>query len=299
MKILFVLSMIGINKICGGRFGNRVLHYNNMIQLAKKYNLESYCEQWEGNSWFDITTQTSLYNNKPVATISWNDILNKNYLTYIETHNCNLDGIVIHNFYYELTNEHPRNLIKIKKDFLPILNKDEINVGIHFRGGDIINSDGNNGREIHTFDYYKKAFDNILSNTKVDNVYLCTDDLNFSTYVEFYLYITNNFTNINIKLGPATENPLISHIYDFGLLSECDFLIATSSTYAICAGFLGKEKKIIHSLEWLNKNIQGDSYVKWGNYTNEYPEAYWKQFDNFWVKVYNGGSDFYKAWLIV
>jgi hypothetical protein len=289
--------MIGINKISGGRFGNRVLHYNNLIQLANNYGLESYCEKWEGNDWFDITTNSSLNVGPPNFKISWGEILNGDYINYLNNHNCELDGVVIHNFFYELTKTHPKNLIKIKKEFLPNFNNSEINVGIHFRGSDIIRDDGNNGREVHTFDYYKKAFDKILLDKKIDTVHLCTDDLNFPTYIEFYSYIKNNFSNITVKLGPATENQSISHIYDFALLSECDYLISTSSTYAICAGFLGKEKKIIHSMEWLNKNISGDGYVQWGNYTSEYPESYWKQFDKFWVNVYNGGNDFYKSWL--
>ena len=58
-----------------------------------------------------------------------------------------------------------------------------------------------------------------------------------------------------------------SYIEDFCILSECDILISGSSTFALAAGFVGKEKKIIHSEKFVNQFR--DSEEKWySNFRN-------------------------------
>lgn len=288
--------MIGIKKISGGRFGNRLLHYLNMLQISKKLGVDCFCEHWEGHDWFEHC----VYNNERAMPhgilIGWREILSDIHLLLPKNQTCTLDGAVIHNFFYDLTIEHPRNLVKIKKEYLPQFENSKKNIGVHIRGGDIISADGNNGREIHSIEFYKKALEEIINADEIGTIFVCTDDLGFSLFRDFVSHVEKEFPKINLRLGPSTQNPSLEHIYDLGLLSECDYLIASSSTYAISAGLLGREKKIIHSKEWLNKNIPGETYVSWGKYTSDYPEEYWKKYDKFWIRVSEGGNEFYKPW---
>lgn len=288
--------MIGITQISGGRFGNRLLHYLNMLQISKATGAECFCEFWEGNNWFEYCINNNRNSIPNGPELGWREIISGMHLSFPKTHICTLNGAVIHNFFYDLTIVHPKELVKIKKEYLPNFKEQGIRVGVHIRGGDIISADGNNGREVHSIEFYKKALLEVTNNEDIETVFVCTDDLGFWLYNEFLLYVKNEFPNINLELGPATQNPSLEHIYDLGLLSECDYLIASSSTYAISAGLLGKEKKIIHSKEWLEKNIPGQTYVGWGKYTNTHPEEYWKKFDSFWIKVSQGGNEFYKTW---
>ena len=75
-------------------------------------------------------------------------------------------------------------------------------------------------------------------------------------------------------------------------------LIASSSTFVVCAGFIGKEnKKIVHSKDWINKNLIHERWHK-----KEVPADVRKKqtaVDNFWIRLYNGGNKFYKAWRFV
>jgi hypothetical protein len=290
--------MIGIKTITGGRFGNRILQYNVMCQVSKKLGVKNYCIPWEGHNWFKNLITNNAQNETPDKLLRWNNFLDGSYIDLVKNNNCAIDGTVIHNFFYGLTDTNPREFLQINDEFKPNFKDDEINVGIHFRGDDIISKNGNKGREIHTFNYYKKGLDVIIEDTNIDCIHLCTDDLNFFTYKQFKAYLEKEI-DIPFKLGPAT-NSRLPHIHDFALLSECDYLLSSSSTYPVCAGFIGKEnKKIIHSMEWMNKNLVGDAYVMWGNYTKDYPKSYWTGFDGFWIDLYNGGNAYYKAWKII
>mgnify|MGYP005820403123 FL=1 len=89
-----------------------------------------------------------------------------------------------------------------------------------------------------------------------------------------------------------------NHFLDFCILADCDILIASSSTFVVCAVFLGKEnKKVIHSREWIDKNI---NHFPW-HMTKDPEEVRQSQlnFDNFWIQLCNGGNKFYNIWRIV
>ena len=85
---------------------------------------------------------------------------------------------------------------------------------------------------------------------------------------------------------------------DFSTLAECDVLIASSSTFVVCAGFLGKKnKKIIHSKEWINKNVENTLW-----HPTDPPDVReWQlSFDEFCVELYRtGGNKFYELWSVV
>ena len=292
--------MLGISKITGGRFGNRILHYNNLMQLSLTHDVPAYCALWEGHQWFEQLVGTSCVDTRPASLITWREVIEGRHIEMItQGLHCAVDGGLIHNFYYDVSKVHPRTFLKIKAEFLPQFDPRSMNLGVHVRGGDILGADGNNGREIHTFEYYRDSMEMLKSIENFGSVNICTDDTGFPLFKSVVTHATNLFGQEKVFLGPSTSSSRVSHIYDFGVLAQCDYLIASSSTYAVCAGFLGKEKKIIHSREWIDKNLPDKKRVQWGRYTPDYPQAYWDQYDKFWQRVYSAESSLYKAWAFV
>ena len=99
----------------------------------------------------------------------------------------------------QTTHIDPRKFLELKDEFKINLNSDIIHIGIHLRGDDKINKDGN--REIHEFLYYKESIDYVLKNlVKNKNYifYICTDDKNFDSFIQTVKYLDIN--NINYKL---------------------------------------------------------------------------------------------------
>jgi hypothetical protein len=200
---------------------------------------------------------------------------------------------LLHNTFFHLTHIAPRDIFVFKDEHVPVFPAGTTSVGIHTRGGDIRGADGNNGREIHSSQYYKDAIDLIQATHKNIIYYVCTDDYTFPSYIDTIKYLSLN--GLSFKRGDIGNQ-----FKDFSILSACDIIIASSSTFAVCAGFVGKkDKKIIHSFEWLHKNFGGAHYWKWGNYTEQYPEAYWRAYDNFWIDLYKGENEYYSVWKFV
>ena len=63
----------------------------------------------------------------------------------------------MHNVFYHVTRKDPRDFLQLKDEFKPKIDNNILYIGVHFRGGDILGGDGNQGREIHDYDYYKNS----------------------------------------------------------------------------------------------------------------------------------------------
>ena len=138
--------------------------------------------------------------------------------------------------------------------------------------------------------YDKSKYDFVRDHYKETHFYLCTDDMSFISFRETVDYLQRE--NLSFSLGSPDKYD------DFSTLSECDVLIASSSTFVVCAGFLGKKnKKIIHSKEWIYKNVE---HTLW--HPTDPPDVReWQlSFDEFWVELYrSGGNEFYELWSVV
>jgi len=283
--------MIRIDEITRGRFGNRILHYNSLVQLANILGVEASCSPWEGYACFSNLIGYKESVNSEIN-LSWNDVLKSQDLCELnKDYDYAVGPYCLHNTFWKLTKKDPRDFIQINEKYKRNLPEDRVNVGIHLRGDDVLGADGNNGREIHFPDYYMRAID--LVENQFDNIkyYVCTDDLRFMSYISTVDYL--NDRNLEYELGSP------DHFKDFSTLSECDVLIASSSTFVVCAGFIGKkDKKIIHSKDWINKNIY---HTPW--HLTEDPEHVRNQqlcFDNFWKEMYRTkGNEFYRVWEFV
>lgn len=284
--------MISINSF-SGRFGNKILRYNNLIQLSDFIGVPASSVGWEGDSFFHdlVKSKPSL---KPQIELQWSDLLHFDQLKNISLSNDYVLGSAcLHNVFYKTTHKDPREFIQISEEHKKVLPENKANVGIHIRGDDIRGADGNNGREIHKSKYYMDSIDVVESEFDDTVYYVCTDDTSFPTYIETVKYLKDK--------GCEFETGNVQDLFsDFSILSECDVIIASSSTFVITAAFIGKKgKKIIHSMDWIAKQFPGDKYSMWGSYTQDYPESYWQSFDNFWIDLYNGGNEHYKAWKFI
>lgn len=287
---------VRIDTITKGRFGNKILQYNNLIQLSKKYNIEASCQDFKESKYFEKLVSFKK-SKKPVVDLSYAMILD-NKIPKFHNFSYKIDdpNYLLHNVFFQLTKHNPNDFIKIKEQYQQKLDNNLTNIGIHFRGGDKQNKCP---REIHTTKYYKDAIQVVINEYPNSKFILCTDDNQFKVFKDVVNHCKKN--KINYKLGPNTKNNKNDkesndkYIYDFTTLCECDIIINSSSTFCICAGFLGKEnKKLIFSKIWLDKNI---NHVKWGH--KGMPDKFWKSFDNFWIKLSQGGNKYLKPWKII
>ena len=280
--------MIRINEMTGGRFGNRILHYNSLVQLADHMKTDASCVPWEGYEVFDNLKTYKQSDNHEVG-VTWKDVLSDE-ITPEGGVDIAVGPYCIHNTFYKLTKKDPRNFFRINEKYRKNFSKDKTHVGIHFRGTDILGADGNHGREIHSPRYYMDAIDLVESEFENIHYHICTDDMNFISFLKTVEYLSAG--ELEYSLGSP------DHFEDFSTLAECDVLISSSSTFVVCAGFVGKEnKKIIHSMEWMKKNLD---HTPWHLKPDPESVRSWQlSFDNFWVDLYNGGNDFYKAWKYV
>ena len=279
--------MFRIDKVTRGRFGNKILQYNNLLQIASQQGVDASCDIWVGHDFF-----TGLVTNNPtkkqIKNLSWDNILEGEISLLSKEYEYEIGPYCLHNIFWKVTKQDPRNFLKIDVKWKQDLPDDKASVGIHFRGTDILGADGNHGREIHGFEYYKNSIDTVEKEIGNVRYFLCTDDLSFDSYKRVVNYLEQKGSEF--FLGDVNN-----YFFDFSILSECDVLISSSSTFVVCAGFLGKpNKKIIHSQEWIDKNLNHEPW-------HRKPDPEWVRkmqisFDNFWNALYNGGNHFYKAW---
>jgi hypothetical protein len=298
--------MLRIDKMTGGRFGNRILHYNTLTQLAKTQKREVSCVSWstslpgrarnDGSSALNdgkyhcfeniIPYKESLKERKELG---WKSMLSENFSFLSADTDYTIHPYAIHNVFWQVTKNDPAEFFKIEEKYNPSLSPEFVNVGIHLRGGDVIHADGNQGREVHHPYYYRDAIDLVESEYPNTKYHVCTDDRNFKSFAETISYLESQ--GLNYEIGSSDL------FVDFSTLSECDILIASSSTFAICAAFIGKRKKIIHSREWIQKNL---NHEPWNNKpTSTETREHQLSFDKFWVDLYNGGNEYYKIWRLV
>ena len=286
--------MFKIDTFTRGRFGNRILQYNNMMQLANIHKTEASTTNWEGSDLF-INLVTSVVNEKEDIILRRSDILKENYGVVDLDKNYVISSDTfetpLHNTFFHVTKTDPAQFFEIREEYQRELPTDVVNVGIHLRGGD--NLKRSEGREIHSSTYYREAIKMVLDEFG-ENVkfYIGTDDRNFNNYLDTVSYLKNK--NLNYDLG--NDNPFI----DFYTLSECDVIVCCSSTFTICASFIGKKnKKIIHSMEWIQKSLDHTLWHPSREKEEDHVREWQLSFDQFWIDLYNGGNEFYKIWRCV
>ena len=225
---------------CG--FGNRILYYNNLRQLSK--NNAFYSVPWDGMEYFE------------------GDMTGEKHSGHVGENITRLP-FCLGEFFFKNRKIPTREIFKLKTK--PTI--EGKSVAIHFRGTDFFSW---NPAAVLDVDYYLNA----LKEVEVDSYYLFTDDVSLPAYNK----VVSELSGKNVIIG--TNTPIRNnYIDDFSVMSECDYIISSPSTFCICAGFIGKDKKIIHSEKWVKDRVS--------------------KVDKFWVDLYNGGNEDYSLWKLI
>ena len=275
--------MLLIDKQTRGRHGNKVFHFNTLMQLSELIGQDCSTDHWDSYEMFEQTCKLNESTNG--TEIPPDHLIYKSHDELKELYSngdWKLNTYSLCGPFFRLSLRDPRDFIKLKSK--PTLLSDGVKVGIHIRGGDTRGADGMNCREIHPPEYYINAINFVIDEFDGDvTFYLCTDDPdpNFSSYEKTLSYL------ISIKASFYHE-PTNYYMKDFSILTECDVLISGSSTFATAAGMIGKHKKIIHSKEFVEQFKDEDQ--KW--YSN---------FGNgmFFYDLNHKKSDYYNLWRLI
>lgn len=224
-------------------FGNRILYYNNLRQLSKTKQKQWSCSPWLGYKYFT------------------GDLLNGAQRGDEKLEPCLGDK------FFEWNSISTREIFKLKET----TSVNESTCAVHFRGTDFHHWNPNS---ILSANYYIKSIDMIKDSVK--HFVLFTDDETLASFSQVRTKLKNE--NIIFSEGQNTCNRQ-NYIKDFSYMSECDWIISSPSTFCICAGFVGKKKKIIHSKNWVEDRASRN--------------------EQFWVDLLNGGNEDYSMWGLV
>jgi len=238
--------MLGITTMPGGcGFGNRFLYYYNLRQEAYKRECDSCCIPWDGHQLFE----GDLLGQRP-----------------------SLDNIEQFEFclgekFYSYEGISTREVFKLK--LTPRVQDGAC--AVHFRGTDFHQW---NPASILDPSYYLNSIEEVKDASS--GFILFTDDLNLESYRKVLDFLKDE----KLPVAVGENSPDRSrYITDFSIMSECDYIISSPSTFSIAAGTIGKHKKIIHSQKWVSDRVQRE--------------------DKFWVDLHNGGNQDYSTWRLI
>lgn len=274
--------MIGFHKKLTGRMGNRLFQYHFLMQVSKKCDIDFFHSKIPDTKWFyDMNAQGSRWNifkkkvkftSKNILTLGKDTFLNEVKEVVTSGKIAVLQPPVLGELFFEYLFMNPNEIVKIKNEYKEtnlISQPNIVNIAIHFRGTDF---EQWNKKAILDLDYYINSISYCIDFFKEQqlNFYLFTDDLSMPTYKKTIEYLKDNKSTYH--LGDTSREA----IYDFYTMSLCDVIISSPSTFSIWAGVLGKNKKIIHSNNWLQNRI--------------------KENDKFWVDLDKSDNTIYKLW---
>ena len=249
--------IIGNTNNQGGRFGNKILYINNVVQLANHLNQDFLILDNEVCEHIYINNNIITPINKIDDIIKLNDIIldninldnlknDKNYLLE--------DGLF--ELFFKYDNLNTFDIFKLKNNCIIEEGK---TIALHFRGTDFFQWDKNC---ILDYEYYLNSLKYVLSEVdKNFKIFILTDDFTLDSIMKLKEWMDLN--NITYNFGKI-NNP----INDFTIMAYSDYLISSPSTFCICSGFMGNpNKKIIHSKSFienfkLNSNYFRDCFWK-------------------------------------
>ena len=250
--------MIGFEKKPTGRMGNVLIQYAFLRQLAEKAGLEYFHPALPYEQYFK-NFKAKRRPLKELVKKKW--IVSNTYISEVgveqfikeakekKDYSIVLKPPVLGHL-LEWIDENQMRFIQVKEEWSEGVADNSFNgrkkIGIHFRATDFREWDIN---AVLDFEYYKNAIDYVMQSVdgKAPVFFLFTDENEFDTYRQTMSYLEEK--GLDYVAGDA-KRPMMK---DFVGLSECDVIISSPSTFAICAALYGKEEKtIIHSRKWVD-----------------------------------------------
>tara|TARA_R100000008_G_scaffold1988_1_gene1640 strand:- start:2828 stop:3544 length:717 start_codon:yes stop_codon:yes gene_type:complete len=228
---------------CG--FGNRLFNYYNFRQEAARQNIGYFAVPWEGHQLFE------------------GNMLGQ----YPPPGNFQVFNFCLGERFFDKGPLSTRDVFKLRAE----PHSSGTTCAIHFRGTDFHQW---NPDSILDTEYYLQSIEETKS--AVDHYILFTDDKSLKSYSAVVKYLRDNSLSLQFNTGSPKRS---QYAEDFVAMCGSDYIISSPSTFCISAGFIGKQKKIVHSKEWILGRME-------------------KQ-DKFWIDLYNGGNHDYKLWKII
>jgi len=268
--------MINVNNV-SGQLGNRLMRLNNALQLSKKHKKTV---KLKGKD--NITNDIYTYFKFNLGNYPKNG-------NNIQLNPGDMGKLFFKNLY------DPKDLIKLRHKYKFSNNK--TNIAIHIRYYPIKNKKAreflNNEKILE--EYYINSINECIKEFPNANFIIfgaissnqfnwdkCNELLTayitkFKFYKRMIKYLESS--KISFEYSITINNPKEKYIKDFMQMCDCDVIISSHSTFCICAGYLGKEKKIIHNKTFVNYFV--------------------KKKDIFWCDLNNGGNEYYKLWKLI
>ena len=250
--------MIGFEKQPTGRMGNVLIQYVFLRQLAEKIGLDYFHPVLPYEKYFrDFKVRRRPL--KELMKKKW--IVSNAYISEVGVEQFIKEAIEKKDYsivlkppvlghLLEWEDENQMRFIRVKEEFSQGVADESYNgrkkAGIHFRATDFREWDIN---AVLDFEYYKNAIDYVMQSMDGDApvFFLFTDENEFDTYKQTIMYLEEK--GLEYVAGDANR-PMMK---DFIGLSECDVIISSPSTFAICAALYGKDNKmIVHSRKWVD-----------------------------------------------
>lgn len=130
----------------------------------------------------------------------------------------------------------------------------ENSVGVHVRRGDYMKSTKWSG--ICTYDYYKRAFDIILSDAKPHTFYIFSNDM---------AWCKENLPGLadGHKMVFVNNNSGKDSCWDMFLMSHCKDLVIANSSFSWWGAFLNKRNgKVVAPDKWMNEEREIDIWLE-------------------------------------
>ena len=248
-----------------GRFGNQVIAYNNLRQIAHFMQEDWWSPSWEGERIFqsssvDISSSKRLTHVKPsVETFLQDD---DTVLETLKGKRVVIDPTYLGNLTFRFMRKNPRDFLK--NDIVKIPRR----VSIHFRGTDFYHW---NPLSILPFEYYEESIKLCLRSVESPEFLLFTDDTSLQSFRKSIEFLERN--RCKWSFGPSA----LTHDFmdDFQELSRSEIIISSPSTFAISAGMIGN-CKTIHSKSWIDGRVSEN--------------------DVFWINLRESQNSFYSVW---
>jgi len=227
-----------------GRFGNQLFRIGTIIGEANKKNVEYFVpSEWEHCKLFPNLKNIPVSQIKPQISLLHRE-------SKFGYHNIPDTDRILEIFgyfqswkFFESCEHQVKESLTFSDDLIQQsnlrLSNDSIKLCVHIRWGDIYDRQRNGGHKgvenfhpVMTLQYYENSINHILSNTKIDEILVFTDNTDTKEFIE------GKFEKYGLKVIYFDYND--NFVMDFITQSLCDHFVIANSTFSWWSSFLGK-----------------------------------------------------------
>ncbi|MBD0381560.1 alpha-1,2-fucosyltransferase [Paenibacillus sedimenti] len=247
-----MISMRTLGK--SGRFGNQVFQYAFLKIYASYYHLKIETSSWAGHFLFGhqdppVTHKLPQANIKEMA--RKDDLFIHDNPPYVNVDLKKYSHFVSTSFYHPFKSQfcslfQPTKEINsiVNPGLKQLRNMGNTIVGIHLRRGDFIDSKIPNYCWVSPTSWYLNWLEHMWPTLKNPVLFIASDDL-ASVLPDFKQYNPVTSKELIDFSQQITSSPVdVSFYPDYYLLTKCDFLAISNSTFSFSASMLNKRCKI-------------------------------------------------------